>query len=583
MKKSLWLFSLMLVLALFLAACGGGDDASAPADDNNSEETDSNETEATTEGPKEGGTVTFGFNQPFKGVLSYAYYEGQDDSEILQFMHEGLTKTDENLQTVPNLADWELSEDNMTLTFNLKQGVKWHDGEELTAEDMEYAWYLIADPDYEGARFANVAMIEGAEDYQQGNADTISGITVVDDYTIEVKVTEPSVNLIDNIWTAPEPKHYYGDLSSKDVPDSDQVRVNPIGVGPFKVKNIVPGEMVEFERNDDYWQGKPYLDGVVYKVVDGALSSGLLESGEIDIMEALSDQWEIVKDLPNLENVVVDSMSYSYIAFDMGYYDTENNVVVSDNPKFQNKTLRHAMAYAIDRQQYVDSFRSGLGKPLNVPIPSVSWAKIPDDQINTYDYDPEKAKELLDEAGYVDVDGDGFREDPDGNKFTINFDAMSGAETSEIRAQFVLQAWQAVGLDAQLNGGTLKDFNLFYDTIEADDPSVETFHGAWGLSPDPDPAGIWLSTDKWNMWRWYSEESDELIKAGIQFPEDPNKDVIEHRKEIYYEWQKLVNEELPVIFFEQRQDPWAINKRLKGVTVDPFGVSTDIHLWNVTE
>ncbi|MDA6082880.1 hypothetical protein OSJ97_25410, partial [Escherichia coli] len=83
----------------------------------------------------------------------------------------------------------------------------------------------------------------------------------------------------------------------------------------------------------------------------------------------------------------------------------------------------------------------------------------------------------------------------------INFDAMAGAETSEARAQFILQSWQEVGLNAKLNGGSLKDFNLFYDTIEADDPSVETFMGAWGLANDPDPAGIWLSTDKWNMWR----------------------------------------------------------------------------------
>src|SRR5690606_38953255 len=125
---------------------------------------------------------------------------------------------------------------------------------------------------------------------------------------------------------------------------------------------------------------------------------------------------------------------------------------------------------------------------------------------------------------------------------------------SEARAQFILQSWQEVGLNAKLNGGSLKDFNLFYDTIEADDPSVETFMGAWVLANDPDPAGIWLSTDKWNMWRWYSEESDALIKKGVSFPEDSSKDVTEHRKEVYNEWQKLVNEELPIIFFEQRVD-----------------------------
>ncbi|HYK74424.1 MAG TPA: oligopeptide ABC transporter substrate-binding protein [Pseudoneobacillus sp.] len=574
MKKSaLWLVSLVMIMSLFLAACSGDKKSSTEPKDNAGKETGE---------VKSGGKVTFGYSQPFKGVLSYAYYEGEDDANALQFMHEGLIATNDQLQPEPNLADWTLSDDHLKLTFNIKKGVKWHDGVELKAEDMEYAWYLIADTTYEGPRFANVEMIKGAQEYKDGKAKTIEGIKVIDDYTIEVTVKEPSVNLLDNIWSIPEPKHYYGDISSKELPNADQVRKNPIGVGPFKVKNIVPGEMIEFERFDDYWRGPAKLDGVVYKIIDGSLAQGLIENGEIDVMLAPSDQWEQIKALPNINPVTIDAMSYSYIGIDLGHYDNKAGKVVMDNPKFQDKRVRQALAYALDRQAFVDAFRNGLGKPLNVPFPSVSWAKIDDSEINTYDFDPEKAKSLLDEAGYKDVDGDGFREDPNGKPFTVNFDAMSGAETSEARAQFVIQSWQEVGVNAKLNGGSLKDFNLFYDSIDADDPSVETFHGAWGLSADPDPSGIWLSTDKWNMGRWLSEESDALIKKGVQFPEDPNKDVIEYRKEVYAEWQKLVNEELPVIFFEQREDAWAINKRVGGVKVTPFGTD-EFYNWHIVE
>ncbi|MBG9655764.1 oligopeptide ABC transporter substrate-binding protein [Cytobacillus firmus] len=576
-KSALWLLSLLLVMSVFLAACsGGGEKASTdkePKDDGKA----SGEAQ-------EGGTVTFGYTQPFKGVLSYAYYEGEDDVNALKFMHEGIFNTSEELTTVPGLADWEMSEDNTKLTIKFKEGIKWHDGEELTVEDLEYAWYLIADPTYEGARFANVEMIKGAQEYKDGKADKIEGIKIIDDYTIEVTVKSPTVNLIDNIWSYPEPKHYYGDISSKELPDSDQIRKNPIGIGPFKVKNIVPGEMIEFERFDDYWQGKPKLDGIVYKIIDGSLTQGLVQNGEIDVIEAPKDQWETIKALDNVNPQEVDALSYSYIAFDWGHYDTKKGVVVSDNKKFQNKNLRHAMAHAIDRQAFIDGFANGLGKPLNTPFPSVSWAKIDESEINAYEFDQEKAKKLLDEAGYVDKDGDGFREDPEGKPFTINFDAMAGAETSEARAQFILQSWQEVGLNAKLNGGSLKDFNLFYDTIEADDPSVETFMGAWGLASDPDPAGIWLSTEKWNMWRWYSEESDALIKKGVTFPEDPSKDVKEHRQEIYNEWQKLVNEELPVIFFEQRVDAWAVNKRVGGVKLYADGVMpNEVYNWHIVE
>ncbi|MFP9127372.1 oligopeptide ABC transporter substrate-binding protein [Niallia sp. BSM11] len=564
-KSMLLIFSLLLVLSAFLAACS--DTTSSGEDSGEKKEV-------------EGGTVTFGFTQPFKGVLSYAYYEGEDDANALQFMQEGLLKTNDDLVAEPNLATYEFSEDNTVLTFKIKEGVKWHDGVELKAEDMEYAWYLIADPNYNGPRYANVAMIKGVQEYHDGKSDTIEGIKVVDDYTIEVTLIEPQVNVLENIWTYPEPKHYYGDLAADKVSEADQVRKNPIGVGPFKVKTIVPGESIEYERFDDYWQGKPKLDGVVYKVIDGSLASGLIQNGEVDVIEAPKDQWETIKALDNINPVTVDAMSYSYIGFNFGHYDKEAGKVVMDNPKYQSKELRQAMVYAIDRQAFIDNFASGLGKPLNTPYPTVSWAKIPDDQINSYEFDQEKAKSLLDEAGYKDVDGDGFREDPDGKPFTIKFDAMSGVETSEARAQFILQSWGDVGLKAELNGGSLKEFNLFYDTVEAD--KSEVFMGAWGLANDPDPSGLWLSTDVWNYSRWYNEKSDELIKKGIQYPQDANQDVQEYRKEIYYEWQKIVNEELPTIFFEQREDAWAINKRVEGVKVTPFGTE-DFHQWHIVE
>ncbi|QPC46067.1 oligopeptide ABC transporter substrate-binding protein [Mangrovibacillus cuniculi] len=574
-KSLLTLGTSVLALSAFLAACSEEPAATPekPADDG----------QGTTEEPAavEGGTVTFGYTQPFAGVLSYAFYEGEDDANILQFMHEGLTQLDDELVAVPNLASWEVAEDYKSVKFTLEQGVKWHDGVELTAKDMVFAWEIIGHKDYTGPRFANVSNIVGIDEYKEGTAETISGVEVHDDYSFTVNFKEPSVVLVENLWTIPEPKHHYEGVAIADLAASAQVRQTPIGVGPFKIKSITPGESVELERYEDYWQGAAKLDGVVYKIIDGALAQGLIQNGEIDIIEAPKDQWATISTLENVNPVTADAMSYSYIAFDWGKYDHDKGMVVSDNPKFQEKKLRHALAHALDRQAFIDAFANGLGKPLNAPFPSISWAAIPDSEINTYEYDVEKAKSLLDEAGYVDKDGDGFREDPKGEQFSVNFDAMSGAETSEARAQFIIQSWGEVGIKAQLNGGALKEFNLFYDTIEADDPSVETFMGAWGLAADPDPAGIWLSTDTWNMWRWYNEESDALIKKGTTLPAE-GQDVIEHRTAIYHDWQKLVNEELPVIFFEQRVDPWAINKRVQGVEVTPFGVS-DYHLWSVTE
>ncbi|WP_106495922.1 oligopeptide ABC transporter substrate-binding protein [Lentibacillus sp. Marseille-P4043] len=578
MKKKFWfLLTLVFALSMVLAACA--DSTSSDGDGEKEGDSDSGEkTEADAGEPKKGGNVTFAFTQPFQGLLERGLYEGEDDDLILNFMTDAFVDTNDELEPVPGMADFEVDEENNTVTFTIKDGIKWHDGEPLVAEDMAYAYEVIAHPDYEASRYANVSMIEGAEAYHNGEADSISGIEVVDDKTLVLTLTDIAPNTMSNLWSYPMPKHYYEGIAVKDLPESDEVRKNPIGTGPFKVKNIVPGEMVELEKFADYWQGEPYLDGVVYKVIDASLASGALENGEVDIMAAPSSQYEEVKALDNVNIYEEASLGFSYIGFKFGHWDKEEKKNIMDNEKFQNKKLRQAMSYAIDRQGILDSFSNGLGELIEAPMPPVSWAKADDSELTTYDYDPEKAKELLKEAGYEDTNDDGFVEDPDGNEFTVNFDSMSGSDISEPRAQYIIQNWQDVGINAKINGG-LKEFNLFYDVVENDDPSVETFMGAWGLASDPDPTGLWKEDDLWNYARWVNEESDKLIEKGIS---DKAFDR-EYRKQVYADWQKLVNEELPNIFLYAPVDVYAANKRLQNVHTNSFTSQVDTHLWWVKD
>ncbi|MEW9675639.1 oligopeptide ABC transporter substrate-binding protein [Lentibacillus sp. L22] len=575
MKRKFWLLlTLVFALSMVLAACA---DTTTDGETETDSGTDSGEKAKAGE-PQKGGKVTYGFSQPFKGLLEPGLYEGTDDFHILELMTDELKETNDELEPEPGMAEYEIDKDAKTVTFTIKDGIKWHDGEPLVAEDIAYAYEVIADPDYEGTRFSNVAMVKGAQEYRNGKADSISGIDIKDDKTIVLHLTDVAPNTIDNLWGYPMPKHYYKDIAVKDLPDSDQVRKNPIGTGPFKVKKIVPGEMVELERFDDYWQGEPYLDGVVYKVIDASLASGALENGEIDIMEAPSSQYKEIKKLDNIELHEEPSLGFNYIGFKLGHWDKKKKENVMDREKFQNKQLRQAMAYAIDRQGILDSFSNGLGELIEAPIPPVSWAKADESELTTYDYDPEKAKKLLDKAGYKDVDDDGWREDPDGKKFTVNFDSMSGTDISEPRAEYVLQNWKDVGINAKLNGG-LKEMNLFYDTLEADDESVETFMGAWVSASDPDPTGLWKRDDFFNYYRWVNEDSDKLIEEGISekaFDKD-------YRKDVYVEWQKLINEELPSIFLYAPIDVYAVNKRVQNVHTNSFTAIKDPYLWWVTD
>ncbi|PYZ91515.1 oligopeptide ABC transporter substrate-binding protein [Salipaludibacillus keqinensis] len=597
MKKSL-LLSVLLTTSIVVAACGGNDgndnntndvdpgndntenvnndtDGNDMNDGNNDNDNNNNNDDMAEGDAPQGGEVIYGFTQPFAGLFDWAHYAGQDDSLALKiFNGDALVKTGDDLRPEPHLAhDWEWSDDNKTVTFHLEEGVMWHNGEELTAEDFEYAWEVIAHADYTGPRVANVNIIEGFDEFNSGDADSLSGVEIEDDYTFSVTFKEATPNSIDSLWTYPMPKAHLEGIEVADLEDADEIRREPVGLGAYQVTNIISGEQVEFEAYEDYWRGAPNLDTVVYKVIDGSQAAELLAQGEVDIIDLPPGQAVTLEgdDRINLEEI--EALSYSYIGFKLGHWDGEENVM--DNEKFHSKELRHAFAHAIDRQGIIDSFSEGYGQVINAPESVISWAYPDESTLNQYEYDPDLAMELLAEAGYEDQSGDGFVDTPDGEEFTVNFMAMSGTDISEPRAQYIVQNLQDIGVNAQLQDGQLFEFNLFYDLVEEDDADIDLFMGAWGLSADPDPTGLWKSDDFWNFPRWVNEESDELIERGLS--EEAFDD--DYRREVYQEWHQLVNDELPLIPLNSPVDIYGIASDVGGVTVDIRDAITDPHLW----
>ncbi|WP_440834704.1 oligopeptide ABC transporter substrate-binding protein [Paenibacillus sp. 22594] len=533
----------------------------------------------TSEVPVAGGIITFGYSSPFQGLFDPAFYEGEDDFQVLEFITESMFKVKDDLTTVPGIASWQESDDHTVFTFKIKAGVRWHNGDELTVEDWKFALETIASPEYTGSRYYSVEMIKGVEAYHNGEAKEISGIKVIDPYTLRITMNGVRVNALDNLWSYPMNKKVFSGIAVKDMPDSDPVRKHPIGIGPFEVTNIKPGQLVEMKRFENYYQGKALLDGVQYKVFDDKEIVNLLDENQVDIASAPRDAYASLKQLDQLEVLESPELSYEYIGFKFGSWDKETQQIVMDNPKFADKRLRQAMYYALDRKGIIDQYSYGLGSLIETPVSSSSWAKIPDADINTYDYNPDTAETLLDEAGYIDKDGDGLREDPKGHSFVINYDAMTGTTTAEARTQAILRNWRDVGLDVRLNGGRLKELNDFYEAVENDDPSVELFNGVWGLASDPDPSGLWRATDLWNYPRYSSKRSEELIREGVGIKSYDK----EYRKQVYYEWQKLINEEVPMIFFAERTNITAVNKRLQNVRVNSISTIIEPQTWWIKE
>ncbi|WP_039785113.1 oligopeptide ABC transporter substrate-binding protein [Paenibacillus riograndensis] len=561
---------LVLAMALMLSACSGiGSERLSYGVLSNKE----------AEVPAAGGTVTYGYSSPFQGLFEPAFYEGEDDYQVLEFITEAMFRVKDDLTTVPGIASWQESDDHTVFTFRIRPGVRWHNGDELTVEDWKFALETIASPEYTGSRYYSVEMISGAEAFHKGKAKEISGIKVIDPYTLRITMNSVRVNALDNLWPYPMNKRVYSGIAVKDMPDSDPVRKHPIGIGPFEVTNIQPGQLVEMKAFEDYYQGKPLLDGVTYKVFDDKDIVNLLDENVIDMATAPRDAYASLKQLDQVNILQSPELSYEYIGFKFGSWDHESQKIVMDNPKFADKRLRQAMYYALDREGIINQYSYGLGSLIETPVPSSSWAKIPDSEINTYPYSPERAKALLNEAGYVDRDGDGLREDPKGAPFVIHYDAMTGSTTAEARTRAILQNWRDVGLDVRLNGGQLKDLNTFYEAVENDDPSVELFNGVWGLASDPDPSGLWREIDLWNYPRFSSKRNEELIREGVGIKSYDK----EHRKQVYYEWQKLVNEEVPMIFFAERINITAVNKRLQNVKVNSMSNIIDPQTWWIQE
>ncbi|MBP3950050.1 oligopeptide ABC transporter substrate-binding protein [Bacillus suaedae] len=588
------LLALMLVLLLTLAACGGGDEESAQNNDADSTDETTEDTSKeglysiddfsqikTNEGEAmEGGSFTYGLvsDTAFEGTLNWNFYSGGPDAEVLAWFDEALLTWDANyVYTQDGAATYEVAEDGRTFTFTIKDNVNWHDGQPVTAEDWEFAHLVIGHPDYDGPRYgADFTNIEGMEAYHAGEADSISGIKVIDEKTLEITYINSSPSLVTgSIWTYPLAKHIFGEMEVAEMSASDAVRQNPIGFGPFKVDSIVPGESVVYTKNEDYWRGEPNLDEVVLKVINPNVVVQALKSGDVDTVDSFPvNQFPDNADMSNVEFLGMTDRAYTYIGFKLGKWDAEAGEVIPDpEAKMADVNLRKAMWHAVDNQTVGEQFYHGLRWNATTLIPP-SHPEFHDASNAGVAYDPEAANALLDEAGYEDVDGDGIREDKDGNPLVINFASMSGDDIAEPLSQYYIQAWKEVGLNVQLLDGRLQEFNTFYDRVEADDPAIDIYQGAWGVGIDVDPTGLYGRTAPYNYTRYASEENDRLLAEGVS---EEAFDV-DYRKDIYNQWQQLMVDEIPAFPTLYRAAVVPVNNRVHNYSI---GDGTNMYLYEI--
>jgi peptide/nickel transport system substrate-binding protein len=593
MKKTKWsLLAMLFAMLLVLAACGDKDEKGSDKDPKDNGGTTepveegfptkiNNEGDAIT-----GGTLMVGMekNEPFKGIFSYALYDDGYDDELMQYANTSVFEDDGDfLLTDKGIASFEVNEDTKVVTVKIKEGVKWSDGEPLKIEDLIYAYYIIGHKDYTGVRYdGDFRNIVGAEEYHAG-AETISGIKKVDDltYTLELKTISPGLySGGDGLLTYAEPTHVIGDVPIGKLIEHDAIRKNPLSLAPFYIDKIVAGESVQYKRNEHYWKGAAKLDGVIVKVVPSSSIAKALENGDFDVTISLNaTRWEEVKDLKNIKILARPELYYSYLGFKLGKWDTETLEVKTDleNSKMGDVNLRKAMAYALDVEQVTEEFYNGLRERANAIIPPV-FSSFHDASLEGYSYDEDKANSILDEAGYKDIDNDGFRETPEGEKLEINFASMSGDDVAEQISQFWLQNWEAVGLNVKYTDGRTIEFNSFYDRVEADDPKIDVYMAAWGVGSNPSPSGIYGHNATYNYIRYTSPTLQETLKK-IDSAESFDT---EYRAAQFAAFEKEMFEQAPVVPMMYRLELVAVNNRVKHWSIDYADTEWDLNQIELT-
>jgi len=471
-------------------------------------------------------------------------YEGTiNNGKIYETLIE---RNNETLELDPLLAEsWEISEDKLTYTFKIREGIKWHDGTPFTSEDVVFSYNTIMNPKVDSPQLRAY--------YQE-----IRDVKAIDDLTVEFTYAKPYFLALEFCGGMPiVPKHIFdkGDFNT------NPAGRDPIGTGPYKFVRWTTGRDIVIDKNPDYWGEKPKIDKIVFKIItDSTVSFQILKREELDVSGLTPIQWERQTNSPsfneNYDKLSYFTPNYSYIGWN------------SKRPYFADKQVRTALTHLVNRELILDKILYNLGAIVTNPfyINSPEYDK----SIDPYPYDPQKAEELLKEADWIDHDGDGIR-DKDGVKFAFEFLIPGGSETGEKIATILKEELDNMGIQMDIRK---TEWAVF--TTRLNERNFDAVTLAWSMGVESDPYQIWSSTQAEkgsNFIGFKNEQADKLIEeARTEFDRDK-------RQELYRKFAEIIHEEQPYTFLFCRKSTVAVNKRFENVVVYPLGI--DLLEWHV--
>ncbi len=469
------------------------------------------------------------------------------ESTVNNFIYESLLKRDNRtLDLVPLLAEsWEVSQNKLQYIFTLRAGLKWQDGTPLMSRDVVFTFDTVKDPKVDAPHLRNYFR-------------NLEKVEALDDRKVRFTYSEPYFKTLEMIGgMGILPKHIFseGDFNTH------SAGRKPMGTGPYRFVKWDTGKEIILERNEDYWGEKPHLKKMVFKIItDETVSLQVLKRGEMDLMGLTPIQW-VRQTKGKKFTRMFDKLQYYLPGYSFIGWNQKR-------PFFSDKRVRKAMTMLIDRELVLEKLRYGFGRVVtgNFFFESPDYNK----GIEPWSYDLEKAKRLLEEAGWKDTDGDGIR-DRKGIPFRFEFTISSGSQFAEQMATILKDSLEKTGIEMNIRP---LEWALFTKVL--DDRTFDSVILGWSLPVEADPFQVWHSSQAEkgsNFIGFENAEADIIIdEARVTF--DRTK-----RIQLYRRFHQILHDEQPYTFLFVNKSLVALDKRFDNVTVYPLGL--DPTEWNV--
>jgi peptide/nickel transport system substrate-binding protein len=533
---------LALACALALGGCGGEADSAV-------EQASARQSEK----PAYGDTFIEALTGNISGLIPNVLTDSAS-FDVGSMIYSGLVTRDRDLNVVGELADsWKFSKDCLDLTFHLRKDVRWHDGQPFTAADVIFTYETMINPKTPTAYREDFKAVESA--------------TAVDPYTVRVRYKQPYARALQSwgVWMLPrhllEPWVRDGKLR-----EAPQNRTNPVGTGAYRFAEWKPGEKVVLLANPDYFEGRPYISRVVYRIIPSQATIFLeLKAKGVDSAGLTALQFKRQTEYPAFRKAYrkyqYPANVYTYLGFNL------------KDPRFTDRRVRQAIAHAINKRELIDGVLLGLGREATGPYKPGTWAHNPN--VKTYPYDLEKARALLAAAGWKEKNADGILVNKNGQPFAFELMTNQGNDERKKVAEIVQASLKELGLQVDIRVIEWASFLKEYIKKRR----FEAIILGWGIGQDPDQYEIWHSSktgpDELNHISYANPEADALLEAGR------SSCVQADRKKYYARLQEVLAEDQPIVFLYFRDALPVVAARVRGIVPAPNGIRYNFNEWYV--